>query len=108
MIDEYVLLVSSGDWGDEFDLEGFAIFKKETWEEVKEGIPDKGFEAYYGSNEFVTFEDKADYLSHIEEKPVTVDEIKSLCSFLNIRPDRLLNSGCDITYGLFVIKSENY
>jgi len=100
---DLVLLVSSGDWGDEFDLEGFAIFYKETWEIVKDGIPDRPFDAYYGSNETVTFEDKADYLKHIKEKDITVEEAKKLCETLDIsfRPN--------ITdYGLFVIRSDNY
>jgi hypothetical protein len=102
---EYVLLVSSGDWGDEFDLEGFAIFEKETWELIKEGISDKPFEAYFGSNESVTFENKQDYLSHIVEKEISFSEILSICDLLNIK---LYPSKTSVQYGLFVINSENY
>ena len=100
---EMVLVTSSGDWGDEFDLEGFGIFIKEEWELIKEGIPDKPFEAYFGSNEFVTFEDKKDYLSHVKEKPITLEQAKGLCNLL----DAYFN-GKSATYGLFVINSENY
>jgi hypothetical protein len=102
---EYVLLVSSGDWGDEFDLEGFAIFEKETWESIKDGIPTKPFEAYFGSNEFVVFETKEEYLSHITEKEISFSEILSICDLLNIK---LYPAKSSVEYGLFVINSENY
>lgn len=104
---EFVLLLSSGDWGDEFDLEGFAVFEKEIWEEIKEGIPNEPFEAYFGTNEFVTFDGKDDYLSRIKEKPITEEDAKFLANLLEKRfePDKSWNS---IEYGLFVINSENY
>lgn len=106
---EYVLIVSSGDWADEFDLEGFAIFEKEKWEHIKEGIPEGEFEASFGSNEIVTFEDRDDYLSHLKEKPITAEEIKFLCKLLNLREIQPENEYLNnITYGLFVINSENY
>lgn len=96
-----VLVISSGDWGDEFDLEGFAIFEKDEWETIKAGIPDKAFEAYLGSNEFVTFDSKEDYLSHLTEKEITDAEELVLRGLLNLSPHAT-------TYGLFVINSENY
>lgn len=101
-MEELVLVISSGDWADEFDLEGFGIFDKKEWENIKEGISDKSFEAYFGSNEFVTFDDKADYLSHIEEKQITREDAERLCELLS-KPFRL-----GMTYGLFVINSQNY
>lgn len=100
-----VLVISSGDWGDEFDLEGFAIFNKEIWEDIKEGIPDKPFEAYLGSNEFVTFDSKKEYLSHLQEVEITQEQEDILVNLLKLyrpRPDY------NITYGLFVINSSNY
>ncbi len=106
---QYVLLVSSGDWADEFDLEGFAIFEKSKWENVKEGIPEGNFDAYFGSNEFVSFESKEGYLSHIEEKPISVEEIQALARMLNLHEFKPEQSYYDsYIYGLFVINSENY
>jgi hypothetical protein len=96
-----VLVISSGDWGDEFDLEGFAIFEKDTWEHIKEGIPNEPFDAYFGTNEFVCFENKKDYLSHLVEKDISEEEEKFLRSLLNIHTKTT-------TYGLFVINSDNY
>lgn len=96
-----ILVTSSGDWGDEFDLDGFAIFEKEEWEHVKEGIPDRPFEAYFGSNEFVTFEGKEDYLSYLTETEITEEEEATLRRLLKLH-------GSQQTYGLFVINSENY
>lgn len=100
-----LLIRSTGDWGDEFDLQGFAIMNKEDWENIKEGIPDKEFEAYYGSNEFVTFDGKDDYLSHMEEIEILEEDEETMVRLLKLYrpfPNKI------VLYGLFVIKSDNY
>lgn len=100
-----IIVTSSGDWGDEFDLEGFAIYEKDRWEELKTSLPeDESFEYYYGSNEFATFESRDEYLSYLEEKPITEKEIDILCKLLNIdikyKEPYFVKHG--YTYGLFV------
>lgn len=95
-----VLVTSSGGWGDEFDLEGCAIFNsREEWDNIVAGIPDKPHEAYFGSNEFVVFENRKDYLSHISVKEITDEEEATLRRLLDWKYG---------SYGLFVVNSENY
>lgn len=100
------LLLSSGDWGDEFDLEGFLLFySDEDAEAYFEGIPDKAVDCYYGSNEFVCFENKADYLSHITVKDLTETEADSFLDILGLKPKGYKGS---VKYGLFIPNSQNY
>lgn len=100
-----LLVRSSGDWGDEFDLEGFMLVNKDTWEEIKAGIPDESFEAYFGSNEFVVFDGKDEYLSHIKEIEISLEDEAKLLSLLGLKKR---SDDAIITYGLFVIRSSNY
>ncbi len=98
-----LIITASGDVMDEFDFEGFAIFNKEDWEKVKEGIPEGEFEAYFGSNEFIVFGGKRDYLSHLIEKEISDEELTTLFTLLGLGRVKV-----PFTYGLFVIKSSNY
>ncbi len=105
---ELVLVTSDGDWGDELNLEGFAIYPKELWEHLKEGIPDKPHEAYYGSNEFVCFDGKEDYLSYLTEGPILLEEAELLLALLGKKfPSKEFFLKYGFSYGLFVINSDN-
>lgn len=100
-----LLVRSSGDWADEFDLEGFMLVNKEDWENIKEGIPDDDFDTYFGSNELVCFDGKDDYLSHIEEVEISEEDEEKLLSLLGLKKH---TEDAIVTYGLFVVKSSNY
>lgn len=106
---EFVLVTLSKDSGDEIHLEGFAVFEKNMWESIKAVIPEHPFESYYGSNEFVTFDGRDDYLSHITEKPVNQIEILLLAKLLNVNiPEDLDEDFYGFKYGLFIITSNTY
>lgn len=101
-----VLVLSDGDWGDEFDLQGFMIFRtKEDWENYEKGIPDHPKECYYGSNEFVIFQNKIDYLSYLTVKEISESEMQSILRLLNLT---LPEYATGIKYGLFIPNSSNY
>lgn len=85
---------------DEFTLEGFYIFSKEDWELIKKGIPEGPFPAWYGTNEYVEFEGKVEFLSYITEKEISPDEEVTLRTLLN-----LTRIG---KFGIFPIRSDNY
>jgi hypothetical protein len=109
MDEKLILVTSTGDWGDEFDLQGFAIYTNGRWENLKEGIPDEPFDAYYGSNEFVTFEDKEEYLSHIKEQEISSGDALNLVYLLTgqkLKFDDFFRK-YGFSYGLFVIESTN-
>lgn len=97
-----ILVLSKGNHGDEIDLEGFVIFDTlAEWEKAVEGIPDKPHDAYYGSNEFVVFENRKDYLEYITVTEISDEEADTLRRLLRL-------TGRTPDFGLFVINSENY
>lgn len=109
---EYLIVSSNGDWGDEFDLEGFEIFTREAWENYLEGIPEGEAECYFGTNEFVTFDSREDYLGYLTVKPILEEEIMLLVHLLGLEDTvkYKIQRGEPITFsfGLFIHNSENY
>lgn len=103
-----VLVKSSGDWGDEFDLEGFALFpSKESWEEYCDNIPDGDVECYFGSNEFVTFEGKDDYLGYLKVDEITENALEVILRvFFNKTVEKFRADNYHLTYGLFIENQE--
>ena len=80
-----LLIKQSGNYADEFDLEGFMVIPEKTWEEIKEGW--KEFEyphnSYFGSNEFITFESPEDILDSFEVIELTTLEEAVLVKLFN-------------------------
>lgn len=88
----------SDDYADEFDAEGFTIFDTiEEWNKIVEGMPEECIEASFGTNEYVSYDSKEDYLSAFVVKEITDDEAKFIISLF----------GND-NFGQFPIDSENY
>ena len=105
-----ILVKSSGDWGDEFDLEGFALFpSEESYQMYLDNIPDEFVERYFGSNEFVTFEGKDDYLSYLTAVPITSQETLRILleTFFNKGVDEFFAGGRRLEYGLFISNQSN-
>lgn len=106
-MDKYILVTSTGDHGDEIDLEGFGIMKPEQWEKIVNNVPNESFELYYGSNGLMCFDGRKDYLSHFKTQLLSENESKALCKLLGAvwfseyDPENVRAS-----YGLFLYDSD--
>jgi hypothetical protein len=93
-----VMVVFSGNWADEMDVEGYETFDSiEEWNEVVEGIPDdEPLTSYIGSNQEMEWDDKKEYLKDIKVFEITDEEYKFLKKTLGKH------------YGKFVCPSDNW
>lgn len=74
MADEYVILSSSFNWGDEFDLDGFYIMEKTDFDRSILALkvyytnllyPDRD-EMYFGTNEYMSFSSAEDIIDQLD------------------------------------------
>jgi hypothetical protein len=78
---KYYLVIESNDYADEFDIEGFKVFKSENEESLEiQLIDDQEFpcEKYFGTNEAIEFETKEDFLESLSIVEITEEELKVL------------------------------
>lgn len=73
---KYVLVKLTANWADEFDVNSLAVMTLEEWKElilkIKQNF-DPNREYYFGTNEYVTFEDVNDILHNITVSPIDED-----------------------------------
>ena len=71
----HVLIRFVGDYADEFAVYGFCVLTKEQWAatvDMIHKIPDDHFsEVYFGTNEFMSWDNAEDFLQDIEVKNLT-------------------------------------
>ncbi len=76
-------------YADEFDVEGFMIVANDVWERYVNSLTDEDFgehnEFYFGTNESLSFDDKAYYLSSFETKEVSDDELVVIKKFFGLK-----------------------
>jgi len=89
-------------WADEMNVEGFEFFNKDEWPDIVAGIADKPFEVMVGSNQFIEYKNRADYLTHLKVTEISEEEYQTLV--------RLLGDGYGylIRFGFFGLSSDNY
>lgn len=88
---KYILVKYSADYADEFDCEGFGIFEKTEWEEIKKET-EKSFEEdgskerCFGTNEYLQFEDYDDWLRSFKEYDISEEEAETFKRLFGKRP----------------------
>lgn len=74
----YYLVKFSKDWADEFDVYGFAVFKKEEWEDLykklKENKNEPAGSVGFGTNEGWEDETIGDFIENVEIVPISKEE----------------------------------
>lgn len=77
---ELVVIKFSGNYADEFDVEGLTVVTKEWWLQHRKDARDKwrgkARERYFGTNEFLEFYNPADYLRGFSVPELSQDEIQ--------------------------------
>ena len=89
-------------WADEMTVEGFEFFNQDDWPQIVAGISEGPFEVMVGSNQFIAYKNREDYLTHIRVTEITDEEYQTL--------DRLLGNGRGflLRFGFFGLSSDNY
>jgi hypothetical protein len=102
---DWILITSTGDHGDEYELEGFAICDAESWEKAKKAIPSGAIETGWGTNEVICFDDADDMMSHLKERPISEAAAEGLCNLLGVKfwkDDLRFRT----EYGIFVFETD--
>lgn len=74
-----ILVKLDTNWADEMDIEGFALFEPDAWEEAKEEYK-KAFKhepcqtLYVGTNEYIQYESYEDYMNDLTAIEITDEE----------------------------------
>ena len=76
---EYVLVRFESDWGDEFDVYGFEIMTKKSYEKYISELREKWedgitVECYFGTNEGFTWENIEDYTNCLTVTDINKEE----------------------------------
>lgn len=115
MADEKMLLVlCSSNYADEFDTQGFALWRASAWKEylkaIKNGVfsvERDGSEAYgphvasIGTNEAIGFDDYESYKECFKTKTIDADEAKRLASLFKISLNKKVTEEMSF-YGMFL------
>lgn len=84
-----LFITFDGNYADEFDVDGFMVIADEAWKRYVDSLTDEDFgnrnDFYFGSNESLSFEDKANYLSCFETKEVSDDELVVIKKFFGLK-----------------------
>lgn len=87
----YLLITYNFDWADEFSVQGFGVYSVEQWEKVKnhiKGLIKTHYEFGFGTNEYLTFENFAEWKRGIIEKEISDQEAQMLIKLFNLNnPD---------------------
>lgn len=62
-----LLIKFTGNWADEFDVDGFQVMEAQKWLDHLEEVQEKvqfPYEHYFGTNEFIEFESFEEYRSY--------------------------------------------
>lgn len=76
-----VLVKFRANCADEFDVHGFDVVEKDWWEKYVSKLPDKRFTDYFGSNEELDFNDKANYLASFKVQEISDEDAAILKKF---------------------------
>lgn len=91
-----LFITFDGNYADEFDVDGFMVIADEAWKRYVDSLTDEDFgkrnDFYFGSNESLSFEDKANYLSCFDVKKVSDDELVVLKKFFGGKTSVMLLS----------------
>ena len=81
-----ILVISTGNWADEIDVEGFMIVSKECWEWKKLEWNHTEFpqEISIGTNEYAEFENVEEYLNSFKIKEISDEEAELLRKLFDI------------------------
>lgn len=82
-----VIVKMSGDYADEFDLEGLWITTLEKWQEHIDNLQNFSFphESSFGSNEYVIYETPEDYLNYFKVTIVADEFAQTLKDILGLK-----------------------
>lgn len=76
---DYVLVKYHADYADEFDVYGFRVLTRSKWAEIVEDVRntwDGPTETYFGTNEFVEYEDFDDWFRDFKVTEISEEEFK--------------------------------
>jgi len=75
-----ILLKFQKDYADEFDVYGFEVITEEKWEQYKQVFKHTEYpqEYYFGTNEFVEFENEKDVLDNVVVIEITESQAELL------------------------------
>lgn len=80
--EKFLLITCECDYADEFDVEGFTVYKQSAWNEVVKELKshrDKfPCEWYFGSNEEIPFDTPEDVLSCCRVKEISEEEYNTI------------------------------
>ena len=72
-----LLIKFKDNWADEFDISGWFVSSEETWDAFK-AQDFEPREIYFGTNEGIEYESKADYLSRFKTKAISDSDAEVL------------------------------
>jgi hypothetical protein len=77
-----ILVNFDSDWSDEFNVDGFKIYDKDAWEELKKRfLKLENFSWYFGTNEGFDEETPKQFLENYDEKDITNEEEAVILKF---------------------------
>jgi len=87
---KYLLVKFDSNYADEFDVSGFTIMSQAAWEKHKVDAAkrfDSGceLEAYFGTNESLSWSHYDDYIKSFDVKELSDDELKTLKKFFGMQ-----------------------
>jgi hypothetical protein len=74
------LIKFSGDYADEFDVQGFRVLREDQYAEFVERVKNAQYpqEVYFGTNEYIEFYSASSYLSGLEVEEISDNEAEVL------------------------------
>ena len=115
-VEEKILLVlCNSNYADEFDIQGFALYKNDVWKEYLKEVKTKVFNvdrdstdesgphvASLGTNEQIGFEDFDSYKESFKTITVTSEEAKRLGTLFGIKINKYFDLEELSSYGVFL------
>lgn len=80
MENKNILLKLNSNYGDEFDVDGFLIMDTQKWSDSKKLLQDydREIESFFGSNEYLYWENGPSFLEEVKEIEISEEEEKFL------------------------------
>ena len=114
MSGKILLVLCNSNYGDEFDVQGFALFKDDVWKEYIKEVKNRIFtvERYagdefgphvadIGTNQYIGFGNFDEYKSSFRTKVLTPEEAKRLRSLFGIKVNKSAEDPS--VYGMFLM-----